>query len=108
MTAAPVMAGGRGERLRASGTTLPKPLVPVLGVPLLERNLLTLLDAGFREITVAVPSHPPEIGLFVEGRARRLADSYAATLAVLEEREPLGNIGAAREVAAGDANLLVI
>jgi NDP-mannose synthase len=108
MTAALVMAGGRGERLRASGTSVPKPLVPVLGIPLLERNLLTLLAAGFRDITFAVPSHTPEIGAFAESRCRMLAESYGAQLAVLEERVPLGNIGAAREVNAGSADLLVI
>ena len=108
MTAALVMAGGRGERLKASGTLVPKPLLPVLGVPLLERNLLTLLATGFRDITVAIPSHTPEIEAFVQRRCRRLADSYAARLAVLVERAPLGNIGAAREVQIGDADLLVI
>ena len=108
MTSALVMAGGQGERLRSSGTLIPKPLLPVLGVPLLERNLLTLLASGFRDITVAVPAHTPEIGAFVESRCRRLAESYAARLAVLVERVPLGNIGAAREVQAGNADLLVI
>jgi NDP-mannose synthase len=108
MTTALVMAGGQGERLRASGTLVPKPLLPILGVPLLERNLLTLLAAGFRDIAVAVPSHTPEIGAFVESRCRLLADSYAARLAVLVERSPLGNIGAAREVQTGSADLLVI
>src|SRR3954464_6166845 len=102
------MAGGRGERLRASGTSVPKPLVPVLGIPLLERNLLTLLAAGFRDLTVAVPSHTPEIGAFAESRCRMLAESYGAQLAVLEERVPLGNIGATRGVTAGAADLLVL
>jgi mannose-1-phosphate guanylyltransferase/phosphomannomutase len=108
MIAALVMAGGRGERLRASGTSIPKPLVPVLGIPLLERNLLTLLAAGFRDVTIAVPSHTPEIGAFVESRCRLLAESYGATVAVLEERVPLGNIGAAREVTPASADVLVI
>src|SRR3954453_3115190 len=107
MTPALVMAGGRGERLRASGTSVPKPLVPVLGIPLLERNLLTLLAAGFRDITVAVPSHTPEIGAFAESRCRVLAPSYGATLAVLADRTPLGNNGAARDVTAGASDLLV-
>jgi NDP-mannose synthase len=108
MTSALVMAGGRGERLRSSGTPVPKPLLPVVGIPLLERNLLTLLAAGFRDITVAIPAHTPEIGAFVESRCRSLAESYAASLMVLVERAPLGNIGAAREVQAGNADLLVV
>ena len=37
-----VMAGGAGTRMGASGITTPKPLVPVLGLPLIERNLMQL------------------------------------------------------------------
>jgi NDP-mannose synthase len=108
MTTVLVMAGGRGERLKASGTLLPKPLAPVLGVPVLERNLLALLAAGFRDLVVAVPAHTPEIRAFVESRCHRLAASYGSRLSVLEERAPLGNIGGAREINCGDADLLVI
>jgi NDP-sugar pyrophosphorylase family protein len=108
MTTALVMAGGRGERLRASGTSVPKPLVPIAGVPLLERNLLTLLSSGLRDIVVAVPSHTPEIAEFVGARCRPLADVFESRLRLFEERSPLGNIGAAAEVEPCDPELLIV
>ena len=39
-----IMAGGQGERARRSIGPVPKPLVLVRGVPLIERNLTILLD----------------------------------------------------------------
>src|SRR5436305_1018093 len=49
------MAGGRGERMRASGVAVPKPLVLVRGTPLVEHNLLQLLRHGFDDVVVSVP-----------------------------------------------------
>ena len=108
MTTALIMAGGRGERLRASGNLLPKPLVPIAGVALLERNLVTLLSAGFNDIVVAVPSHTPEIAEFVRTRCRMLVDTCESQLRLFEESSPLGNIGAAAEITPCDAELLVV
>lgn len=108
MTTALVMAGGRGERLRASGASVPKPLVTIGGVPLLERNLLTLLSSGFRDIVIAVPAHTPEIGDFARARGGVLVDAFAGQLRIFEENSPLGNIGAAAEVSPSDGELLII
>jgi NDP-sugar pyrophosphorylase family protein len=108
VTATLVMAGGRGDRLRASGGTVPKPLVPIGRVPLLERNLLTLFSRGFRDITMAVPSHTPEIAEFVHRRCQALADAFESRLRVFQESTPLGNIGAAAEIEVSDSELLVI
>jgi NDP-mannose synthase len=108
MTKVLIMAGGRGERMRAAGSTTPKPLIPIRDVPLLERNLLTLLASGFRDIVVAVPSHTPEVGHFVRSRCRALADANHAGLQVFEETHPLGNIGAAAELESRDDDVLVV
>ena len=67
-TLALVMAGGTGERMLASGSRVPKPLVPVLGVPLLERNLWALIRHGIRQIAVLVPSAEGRLREFVEQR----------------------------------------
>jgi NDP-sugar pyrophosphorylase family protein len=107
MTRALLMAGGRGQRMRATGATTPKPLIPIGGVPLLERNLGALLASGFRDIVVAVPGHTPEIGQFARARCRTLADASQAQLEVFEECQPLGNIGAAAELNLRHADLLV-
>ena len=49
-----MVAGGAGERMRRSGSGVPKPLVPVRGVPLLEHNVSALLAAGVTDVHVAV------------------------------------------------------
>lgn len=108
MTVALIMAGGRGERMRVDGTTVPKPLVPIWGVPLLERNILSLLYSGFHEIVVAVPSHTPQIAGFVRSRGKSLADAVGGQLRLFQETQPLGNIGAAAKVDTGGRALLVI
>ncbi|HEX2217202.1 MAG TPA: sugar phosphate nucleotidyltransferase [Gemmatimonadales bacterium] len=108
MTTALVMAGGRGERMRASGTVTPKPMVVVGGLTLLERNLLALLARGIGDIVVATPAHSPEITEFVHARCGPLVSSRGGELRVYEERQPLGNIGAAAEVECRGPELLVV
>jgi NDP-mannose synthase len=103
-----IMAGGRGERMRASGSAVPKPLVPVCGVPLLERNLMMLLEAGFRDIYVAVSQQLPEVGRFVEARGAALGASANASVRCLTESQPLGNIGAAAELGGLSRPVLVV
>ena len=47
-----LQAGGRGERLRPDTDTVPKPLLPVGGVPMVERLFRQLLLAGAADFTV--------------------------------------------------------
>lgn len=47
---AAVIAAGLGERLRVGGIALPKPLVRVGGVPLIDRVLGAVAAAGIREV----------------------------------------------------------
>ena len=47
-----VMAAGRGERLRPLTDTLPKPLAPVAGKPLMGYHLHALAKAGIREVVI--------------------------------------------------------
>jgi MurNAc alpha-1-phosphate uridylyltransferase len=46
------MAAGRGERMRPITDTLPKPLVPVAGKPLIGYHLERLARAGVREVVI--------------------------------------------------------
>ena len=43
MTQAVILAGGKGTRLAAASGGLPKPLVAVAGVPVVERQIALLL-----------------------------------------------------------------
>lgn len=47
-----VLAAGRGERLRPITDTIPKPLVPVAGKPLIVYHLEAILRAGIREVVI--------------------------------------------------------
>lgn len=49
-----VLAAGRGSRLRSGEASLPKPLTPVAGVPLIERTILTLAQGGIERVYVTV------------------------------------------------------
>jgi dTDP-glucose pyrophosphorylase len=108
MTTAVVMAGGRSARMRASAGPRHKALVPVLGVPMLERNLCALLSQGFREIVVAISAQDEEIGRYVDGRARALARARRARVACLREPVPLGTIGAVAALPATGGSVLVV
>ena len=46
------MAAGRGERMRPITDTLPKPLVPVAGKPLIGYHLERLARAGIKEVVI--------------------------------------------------------
>jgi MurNAc alpha-1-phosphate uridylyltransferase len=47
-----VLAAGRGERMRPITDTLPKPLVPVAGKPLIAYHLERLAKAGVRDVVI--------------------------------------------------------
>ena len=49
-----MMAGGRGERLRPLTDTLPKPLLPVDGKPIIDYNIEELEACGVKKIHVTV------------------------------------------------------
>lgn len=47
-----LLAAGRGERLRPITDSLPKPLVPVAGKPLIAWHLAALARAGIRDVVI--------------------------------------------------------
>jgi NDP-mannose synthase len=83
-----ILAGGRGTRLRPYTVTLPKPLVPVSDMPILEIIIRQLVAAGFRSATIAV-NHQAELirAFFGDGAKWGMALSYSL------EQQPLGTMG---------------
>ena len=67
VTDAVILAAGQGSRLNA-GT--PKPLLPILGVPLLARTLFTLKKAGITDAYIVVGQHGDRIRREIEGIER--------------------------------------
>ena len=103
-----IMAGGSGERMRASGSAIPKPLIEVMGVSLLERNLHQVFAAGFHDVCISVSHAIPEIGQFVRTRGLQIARAWGAAVTLLEEQQPLGNIGCAGQLLGTAGHVLVV
>lgn len=49
-----LMAGGRGTRIAELFPNIPKPLIPVAGMPILEREIRSLCAQGFKDIILTV------------------------------------------------------
>jgi MurNAc alpha-1-phosphate uridylyltransferase len=47
-----ILAAGRGERMRPLTDSMPKPLLPVAGKPLIVHHIERLAKAGYREIVI--------------------------------------------------------
>jgi NDP-sugar pyrophosphorylase family protein len=102
-----IVAGGAGERMARSGGTLPKPLIPIQGVTLLERNLCALLRAGILDLHVAVAANSESLLRVARSRCRKIAGILGANLGVIVEDIPLGSIGSAAFLQDRDAVIVV-
>lgn len=60
-----ILVGGLGSRLRPITNTIPKPLVPVCGIPILERQILQLVKIGIKIIILAIGFEREKIEYFV-------------------------------------------
>jgi NDP-sugar pyrophosphorylase family protein len=83
-----ILAGGRGTRLLPYSLVLPKPLIPIVDMPILEIELRQLRHFGFSQVTIAV-GHLANliIAMFGDGRKLGLEIDYA-----IEDR-PRGTVG---------------
>ena len=72
MTARPlkggIIAAGEGRRLRAAGYAMPKPMVPVAGVPLIESVLRNFRAAGIGSLAVIVNEQERQCAEWVRSR----------------------------------------
>jgi dTDP-glucose pyrophosphorylase len=84
-----IMAGGEGTRLRPLTEFIPKPMVEIGGVPLLERQIHRLAQAGIKRVYLSVNylSHIIE-DYFKDGRGFGLEVKY------LREQVKMGTAGA--------------
>jgi len=90
-----VMAGGSGERMRASGELTHKPLVTVLGAPLVERSIFAMLRAGMTDIRLVIAAGPrgEQTACWASRRGEVLVAAAGGWMSVVRESQPLGNCG---------------
>lgn len=98
-----VLAGGKGTRLRPYTTVLPKPLMPVGDMPVLEILLRRLAAAGFSRINLAV-GHLAELIEAYFGDGRR----FDLDIVYWREAEPLGTAGPLAEIELKSDQVLVM
>ncbi len=83
-----ILAGGKGTRLASRLNGLPKPLVSVGGVPLLQRQLVHLAGQGVAEAVVLVNHEAAQVASFLAGR------DFGCRTVLIDDGEPRGTAGA--------------
>lgn len=91
-----LQAGGKGERMRSGGETLPKVLVRVRGVALLERLLRQIAGEGGREFYIITGEHAALVESHMTG-IDDLPDGTSVTF--VRESSVRGNVGTLCELA---------
>lgn len=101
-----IFAAGIGSRLKPITDTMPKALVPVGGVPMLQRTLLRLKEAGFTDVTINIHHFGQQIIDFLQQN-----DNFGLDIHISDERDELldtgGGILKARPFLEGDEPFLV-
>ena len=68
-----ILAAGAGSRFRAAGWTVPKPLIAVAGVPLIEHTIRHFLAAGVPSIALIVNEESRGVATWTQARFPHLA-----------------------------------
>ncbi len=66
-----IIAAGKGHRLRSKGDS--KPIIPIFGIPLIERVIRSAMEAGVDEFYVVIGHQHNLVRDFLEQLAKRLA-----------------------------------
>ncbi|MDL2289150.1 NTP transferase domain-containing protein [Clostridia bacterium OttesenSCG-928-F22] len=86
-----IMAGGEGQRLRPLTCTIPKPMVPVLGRPVMEYGVELLKNHGITKIATTL-AYMPEVIKAHFGNG----EQFGAELHHYLEETPLGTAGSVK------------
>lgn len=91
-----ILAGGEGTRLRPLTYAMPKPLLPIVNIPFLERQISWLASHGVDEVMLSMGYLPDAFVEHIpEGKFAGVQIRYAV------EDQPLGTAGAIRFAAEG-------
>jgi len=88
-----ILAGGKGTRLRERLGDLPKPLIDVCGVPLLERQILLAKRYGFGRVLILVNYRAERIAEFCKNKA-----NWGLEVHCVDDGEPRGTAGAILQI----------
>ncbi len=92
-----IMAGGKGTRISSLFSDIPKPMVKIDGIPVLEREIECLRSQGFDDIIITV-SHLGEVIMDYFGDGSGISPAtgnpFGVKIEYFVEKTPLGNAGA--------------
>lgn len=95
------MAGGRGTRISSVASDIPKPMIKIEGVPVLEREIECLKSQGFDDIILTV-GHLGGIIRDYFGDGSKISPAtgkpFGVKIEYYNETSPLGNAGALFEI----------
>ena len=83
-----IFAAGMGTRLRPITDHMPKALVPVAGVPMLQRVILRLKEAGFTQLVINIHHFGQQIIDFLQAN-----QNFGVDIAISDERDELLDTG---------------
>lgn len=98
-----ILAGGKGTRLKPYTITLPKPLVPLGDIPILEIIIKQLTHEGFTKITLAVGHLAHLIEAYFGDGSR-----FGVSIDYSFENKPLGTAGPLRIIQNLEDHFLVM
>ena len=100
-----ILAAGRGTRLAPLTDQVPKPLLPVHGTPLIERQLHQLVQAGIEDVVINLYHLGEQIAAHLGDGAR-----YGARIRYSRESELLETAGGIRQALPllGDAPFVLL
>lgn len=84
-----IMAGGKGTRISELFPDIPKPLIPIDGIPVLEREICLLRNQGFTDLILTVSHLHEKIQAYFGDGSR-----FGVHIEYFVEDTPLGNAGA--------------
>lgn len=92
-----IMAGGKGTRISSVARDIPKPMIPVEGKPVLEREIECLREQGFTDIIITV-GHLAHYIQDYFGDGSKVSPvtrhPFGVHIEYYVENKPLGNAGA--------------
>ena len=84
-----LMAGGRGTRISELFPDIPKPLIPIENIPVLEREIISLRNQGFTDIIITIGYMAEKIQSYFG-----VGEKLGVKISYFIEDKPLGNAGA--------------
>lgn len=92
-----IMAGGKGTRISSIASDIPKPMIRINGIPVLEHEIESLRSQGFTDIIITV-SHLGNVIMDYFGDGSKVSpitgQPFGVNIEYYVEERPLGNAGA--------------